>query len=267
MVGAAAIVVGLLPGMAVAGVKSQAAREAAEYVLKKFSREAAEETVETLASKMERLALQNGDEVFEAARKVGPDALRLVDEAGEHGPQAAKLLGRMGDDAVSIVRDADQWARYLKYGDDAAEAMARHKGLCGPLLDNFQEPAARALKSMNSQSARRLAMMADSGELAKIGRSKELLDTIARFGDKGMDFVWRNKLPLATGVILAAFLADPQPFIDGTRDLTSVVTQEVGKPLAEEVAGSTNWTLVFVGLGVVAAVYIGVKRMARRAFG
>lgn len=103
-------------------------------------------------------------------------------------------------------------------------------------------------------------MMSESGDLAHIGRSEELLDVIARFGDCGCDFVWRNKGALATASVLAAFLADPETFIHGTRDLADIAAEHIARPLTEasgqvavEAARSVNWTLIgALGLLVVA---------------
>ena len=48
-----------------------------------------------------------------------------------------------------------------------------------------------------------------------------------------MDFVWRHKGALAVGTILAAFPADPGPFLAGTRDLGAIAAEAVVRPAAE----------------------------------
>jgi hypothetical protein len=61
-----------------------------------------------------------------------------------------------------------------------------------------------------------------------------------------MDFVWRNKLTLAGGTALAAFVANPEPFLDGTRQLVEntveSVASNVGKPIAEQLGDAKQWT-------------------------
>jgi hypothetical protein len=72
-------------------------------------------------------------------------------------------------------------------------------------------------------------MMAEGGELAALGRSPEIMDVIARYGAPAMDFIWRNKGPLAVGTALTAltaFLANPKPFIDGTSQLDRLFVVE-----------------------------------------
>ena len=77
--------------------KSQAAKEVAEYVLQRFGRQVVREGSEALARKIELAAARHGDEVFEAVRKVGPRALPLVEEAGAHGSQAARIMAQHGE--------------------------------------------------------------------------------------------------------------------------------------------------------------------------
>ena len=109
-----------------ADVKSAAAREVAEYVVKKFGKEAGEEGVELLAKKIETLAVRHGDEVFEAVRKVGPRAIRYAEEAGENGPRAIGLMARFGDDAV-WVRGRGEGVYRPFTPEDEAELRARFR--------------------------------------------------------------------------------------------------------------------------------------------
>ncbi|MCX7699795.1 MAG: hypothetical protein N2039_02865 [Gemmataceae bacterium] len=239
--------------------RAAAARELAEYLMRKFGKESVEEGVETLTKKVEPLLFRYGDDAANALRKVGPRVFRLVDDAGVHAPDAIKLMARYGDEAVWVVADKKRMAIFLKHGDDAAEAMMKHQAIVEPLLESVGRPAATALKPLSKQNARRLVMLAEDGDLARIGRTEELLAVIGRYGDKAADFVWRHKGSLAVGAVLTAFLADPEPFINGAKDLAKVVGEAAVKPLAEvpqqvavEAAKRTNWTLI--GLTTIAAV-------------
>jgi hypothetical protein len=90
-----------------------------------------------------------------------------------------------------------------------------------------------------------------------------VLAVVGRYGDRAMDLVWRHKGALAVTVVLAAFLADPGPFLAGTSDLAGVVAGTAMRPLAAlpgqvvEAARRTLGTLVVVlllgslGLGLV----------------
>ena len=78
--------------------KSQAAKEAAEYVFRSVS--AVKWCGEGSGAPARRWKWQppaTASEVFEAVRKVGPRALPLVEEAGAHGSQAARVMARHGE--------------------------------------------------------------------------------------------------------------------------------------------------------------------------
>ncbi|HSW44425.1 MAG TPA: hypothetical protein VLM89_02525 [Phycisphaerae bacterium] len=248
---------------------SKAVAEAVEYVTKKFAAEVGEESAETLSAKLTRLSARHGDEAVTAFRKIGPRTFRAVEEAGEHADTAIKLLARHGDEALWVVQDTKRLTLVTRYGDDAAEAMIRHKGVASPLIEQFQEPAARALKAVDGQNARRVAMMTEDGTLAKIGHTDALLGVIERHGNRAADFIWRNKGGLAVGAALAAFLNDPQPFIDGTRELAGLATQPVAEMVREtarQSAERTNWTAVWITVLVIVGLLLVVRsRRARPA--
>ena len=247
-------------------VPVKAVQEAVEYVSKKFAAEVGQESAETLSAKLTNLAARHGDEAVAAFRKVGPRTFRLVEEAGEHAGTAVKLMAKHGDEALWVLRDSQRMALLAKYGDEAAEAMIRHKGVATSLIEQFRAPAAKALNVLDGQNVRRLAMLADEGTLAKVGRTDALMAVIEKYGNRAADFVWRNKGSLTVAAALTAFLNDPQPFIDGTRDLASVAGEPVAAAVKETVRQSalhTNWTAVWI-TGLVIASLLLVLR-ARRA--
>lgn len=260
---AATLIAGGLAAPVLAGAKTKAAREAADYVLRKFGKEAAEEGAEKLAVRIESLAAKYGDDAVRAARKGGPRALQAIEKSGNYGSQAAELLARHGDEALWIVENPRRLKLLARYGDDAAEAMLKHKGLAEPLLASFKKPAGKALAALDGQNARRLSMLAESGDLAKIGRTDALLDVIGRYGNRGMDFIWRNKKTLAVGAALAAFLADPQPFIDGTSQLAENFARPVAETVGGEIARRADWTWIGVAAIGAAAAYLALKFFVR----
>jgi hypothetical protein len=256
----------LLPAPCTAGVTSKAAKEAAEFVIRKFGKEAEEQGLETLTRKIESVSLKYGDEAATAVKKAGPRALRCIEQAGDNGLESVRLLARYGDEAVWVAGNKSRLALYAKYGDEAAEAMIKQGKIAEPLIASMGEPAAGALKAVSTQNGRRLAMMADDGSLAKIGRADELLSVVGKFGDHGMNFIWRNKGTLAVATTLAAFLAHPEPFIDGTVELTQAAAEGIGKPLAMEVGKNADWTLVLPTVAAVAGLLIAFKLWLRQRF-
>ena len=260
------MVVLLAPHTCSAQGKAKLATEAAEYVMRKFSKEAAHEGIETLTRKIETLAIKHGDEAFLAARKVGPRTFRLVEEAGDQGLQSVKLMAKYGDEAVWVVAKPNRMAIFVKFGDNAAEAMMKHGEIAEPLLRSIGQPAAGALKAISAQNGRRLAMLAEDGQLAKIGRTPELLDVVTKYGDRAMDFVWRNKGSLTVAAALAALLTNPEAFLTGAVDITKIVAENTIKPIADvpgqvasEAAKQTNWTVAVVSAVCIIGLLVAAR--------
>jgi hypothetical protein len=226
-----------LPLPAQAGLGSKAAGELAEFLMKKFGKEVASEGAERLAGRLVKAAARHGDDVLAAVRKVGPKAIALADDAGVNAPSVLRLLNHYGDDDVRALSRPKGMALVGRYGADAARALIKHKGIAEPLLDSMGMPAVKAINALGPQAGRRLAMMAGD-DLAAIGRTPELLEVIARHGDRALDFIWKHKAVLAGSAALAAFLRDPEPFLNGTAELTHAVSESVVKPAAAAVAGT-----------------------------
>jgi hypothetical protein len=250
------------------GVRSTLVREAMETIVRRFGKEAAKEGTEALTKRLERLATQHGPNVIEAARGTGPRALRLIEDAGEHGGIAARLLAHHGDKAVALAGSRRSLTLIARYGDAAAEAMLKHPGIAEPLIEALGQPAINALSAIAARGGRRLAQMAEDGSLIRIGRTREVLAVVERFGDRAMDFVWRHKGALTVASLLAAFLADPEPFIQGVRDITRTVAENTVAPLAavpaetaREAASRINWTFVVT---LVAGSYLALRCFRNR---
>lgn len=257
-----------------ADVTTAAVRETAEFVIKKFGKEAAAEGTEALAKRIEVLAVRYGDDALKAVKNVGPTALKVAEEAGERSGPALRAMARFGDDGVEWVAKSSRGLDLAaKYGDDAAEALVKHRGVAEPMIAEFGESGVRALKAVNPQHGRQLAMMAADGELKRIGSTPALLEVIAKYGDRAAEFIWKNKGALAVGAGLTAFLADPQPFIEGTKDLASIVGENAVKPLvsaagdaAVEVTKRVDWTIfAIVGLMAIALTSVWKSYLRHRA--
>ncbi len=254
----------LFPTAVHAQSKADVAREMAEYVMRKFGKEASEEGVDKLTRTIDNLIVKSGDEGAAAVKKVGPRAFKLIDEAGENGVDAVKLMAKYGDEAVWVVSKQPRLAMAMNYGDEAAEAMIKHGEMVEPLIGKFGNSASLAFRNVTAQNARRIAMLDESAELATMGRTDELLAVVGKYGDSAMEFIWKNKASLAVAAGLTAFLADPKPFLDGTRDLAAVIGTSVVQPIADEVGKRTNWTLVIVSVIVAGAGLLGLRNWWRR---
>ncbi len=238
-----------------AGVGSVAVRETTEFLAKKFGKEVAEEGAENVAKRLTTLSSKYGDDVIcTAVKKVGPRGIRLIEEAGSNGDVVAKLLSKRGTEAVWVVSKPKGLSLFVKYGDDAAEAMIKHGEAAVPVIDQFGKPAANALKVVSKQNGRRIAMMNQSGELAKLGHSDELLGVISKYGDEGMNFIWKNKGALAVGTTLTAFLMNPEPFIKGIESLGGNTVTPIATTFIKSIAVPAACIA-----GVLLAVFILLK--------
>ena len=242
------------------------ARELVEFVTRRFSKEVAEEGSEVLTRKVESLLVKYGDEVAEAVRKVGPRSIQLLDDAAAEGAQqSARLLAKHGDDAIWVVGNQSRRSIASKLGDDAAEAMIKHGEIAEPVLEMAGKSGASALRNVSTKSGRQMKMMLDEGALVKIGRTSELMGVVGKHGDNAMEFIWKNKGALLVGTALAAFLSDPEPFINGTKDLATVAANVAIEPLAKEIGSRTNWTVTIFALASACLSYLAFKQWMRKS--
>ena len=179
----------------------QAARAAAEFIIERFGRPAAREGIEVLARKIESVAARFGDEAIVAAQKVGPQFFKVVEAAGVNGAKAVRIMATHGEPGVAWVLSRPKGHELLlQHGEEAAAVLIRHPGgIAEPVIGQFGGPAVKALQAVGPQGGRRLAMMLSEGELAKIGRTPEVLEVVAQYGDRAMEFIWKNKGALAVG--------------------------------------------------------------------
>lgn len=239
-----------------AQVKARAAREAAELLFERFGAKVGR-SVPELAARIEGLAARYGDEAIVAMRKGGPSAFGLVEAAGADGAKAVRVLAVHGEQGASrVLSRPTAMKQFLQHGDEAANVLVRHPGVAEPLLEKGGAQAVKALGSIDPRNGRRLAMLME-GEMANAGRHPELLGVVAKHGDGAVNFLWQNKGTLAGGAALAAFLADPEPFLSGTRDIASVAGETVVKPVVGGV-----FTLLNIAIGVVGVLLLAVVGLA-----
>lgn len=123
---------------------------------------------------------------------------------------------------------------------------------------------ARALTKIDGQNGRRLAMLADEGVLTKVPQRDAVLDTIGKYGDKAADGVWRNKGVVTVATVAAAFVANPEPFINGAVEVVDISEEKVIRPVAEAAAKSLDWNLIVgIPLAPLAALFVG-KMLIRK---
>jgi hypothetical protein len=245
----------LLVASALLPQASTAARQAARELIHVVGREA----LEAAEPRIVRLIESYGDDAVKAIRRAGMPAVGAVERFGASG---AKLLAAWGDDGVRVLaaEGDDAIKAFVAYGDDAVRAMVKHPGVGRELVGTFGAQAAKAAANVSTESAINLARM--SAPIQASGRSAEVLGVVERFGDRACAFLWRNKGVVFGAAVLATFLADPQPYIDGVKQLVL----EPAAKAASDISARTNWTLVLAaGVAVLGAAIFIRYRLWRRA--
>ena len=241
----------LLVLASLAPAQSVAAGKVAKEIVEAFGREAVERAEPRIAQLVESL----GVDAAKALRRVGPAGIHLVER---HGAAGAKIIAKWGDDGVRLLAlegDAAV-AAFSKYGDDAVELLVRHPGAGRQLLENFGGQVLKApLTTEGMVTLNRLAEPIRSS-----GRAKEILDVVEKFGDRACQFLWRNKGVVFGAALLAAFLSDPQPYIDGVKELVVQPASEMGK----EAVQRADWTIVFVAVGLALVAWAAFRFRRRR---
>jgi hypothetical protein len=248
-----------LEHMAWADAKSRIAVEAVEYVIRKFGREAGKEGMEKLGSQLAQATSKYGEKKAVAAfRNVGPRLFRVVAESGQEAPVALRILGRYGEEGLHLVTNSRRLSLCASYGDDAAVAMLKHKGIAEPLIHHFGTPCARALQPLNGQNARRLAHLMDEGLLSQLPKQQELWRVIAQYGNRAMEWIWRNKGSLLVGGLVVAFVRDPEPFLHAMEHGIDVTL----KPIAQKAAPWIG-TTIGIAMSVLLALFC-LRRLWRK---
>ncbi|MCU0712221.1 MAG: hypothetical protein MUC43_09185 [Pirellula sp.] len=247
-----------------AGVSAAAIKELIELVSKKFGSEMSEDAVKALPRGVEQAVKAGGADAVQAIQKLGPKAIRLIDSSGDEATLAARLLAKYGDDATELVSNPGPMNLVKSLGDDAAETFIKHGAPAEGVLNVGGLAASKAANQLTSRHGRQLIMLAEEESTKQLVRSEALMGTIAKLGDKGMDFVWKNKGALLAVGAITAFVANPEPFIDGTASLAQVAAESVANPIADGIANRTNWTLVIVVLAALIAAYALIKNWIKR---
>jgi len=227
-------------------VQSSAARRVAREVVESFGREA----VEAAEPRVLRLVEAYGEEAAVVLRRVGPSGIQAMERFGASG---LRILARFGDDGVRLlaVEGEAAVAALTRYGDEAVELMIRHPGVGREVLASFGSQVLRT--PLRTESMITLGRLSEP--IRNSGRSAEILQVVETYGDRACDFLWRNKGTIFVGTVLAAFLHDPKPYLEGLKELAV----EPASRVAQDAASRTNWTLVAISALLVASVWLGVR--------
>ena len=212
--------------------KATVARELGHLLARKLGAKAVAKGGQALSRRAAVAASHHADDVARAVKRIGPRALTLANEAGEHAPQVMQFVAKHGAAGAAVM--TKQSSKLLaSLGDDAGVALLRHNTVVVPMLEKYGATAARALTKVTPQNGRRLIMMAktfDRGQTAV-----KVVEVVAKHGDAVVNWMWANKGALAATAAVTAFLADPESFMNGTKKLTESVSKQIVVPLSSAV--------------------------------
>ena len=241
-----------------AGPASSAIREVAELIVTKFGTGTAGRTVEEVSAAMVRTAARHGEASLPLLKSAGHAGFVALDQAGAKAPDILKLFAQRGDEAVWLISDPVKLSLFLKHGQPAATALLKHPGIADPWITRYGDDAVGALNSLSRQGAQRLGMLANDGSTIA-AEMASLLPVIRSYGDEAMEFIWRHKGALAVTSVLATFIAHPESYISGAKEL-------VIDPIKTSILGS--WLipglLIIVLLPFIARFLIKSLRSMKR---
>ncbi len=229
-----------------------AIRETSEFILKKFGKGAAGQTADEVAKATAKIVAQHGDAALPLLRNSGHAGFTALRQAGDKAIDVIKLHARKGNEAIWIVSRPKKLSIFLKHGDSAADALIKHPGIADNLIGKYGDDAVGAINKVTRPNAQRLGVISKEGLLEASKRSPELLPVIRRYGDEAMEFIWKNKGSLTVASVLATFLADPDAYISGAKELV--------KPITE----SMNWTWI-AGVALVVVFLPFIARSISKA--
>lgn len=218
------------------------------------ARAVAREVVESLEPRIAKAVEAYGDDAARALRAGGAAVLPAIEA---HGPAAVRYFARFGDEGMRLVAAEGDAAvaLFARHGDDAVRFMLKHPGVGRDLVEGLGAGVARA--NLRTESAVLLQRLGEP--IRASGRAGDILGVVERFGDRACGFLWRNKGVVFGGAVLAAFLADPEPYIDGVKTL--VVEPVAG--VAREAVGRADWTWVFAVAAAAVAAWLAWRLRPR----
>ncbi len=227
---------------------SRAIREVAEQIMSKFGRGIAGNTVEEAAEALAKAVAKHGDEALPFLSRSGHVGFNALEQAGPKSAQLLKFFSRSGDDAILIAKNPQKLDLFLTYGDEAAEAIIKHPGIAEDLITEYGEVSIKVLNKLSASGAQKFGILSKQGLFKKHPRSKELIEVVETYGERGMNVIWKNKGALLVSAVLVSFLADPDAYINGVKELGKGSIEMIGDKVLGPIVQQLNWTWILGGI-------------------
>lgn len=240
----------LLPATAQAS-KFTSASKFSQVIAKSTSNTLKNDELLALGERALKLQAKHGEEASKLMIKAGPSAVRALERAGDKAPEIIRLYNKMGKGALSLAENKRGLTLIMDLGDDVAPVIAKHSDKATDLITVYGRRAIEPLKQVNRQDAVKLALLHKDKVLTTDPDRIKLLDICGKYGKRGVDFIYDNKGKLLVAATLATFVADPEPYINGAKELASTAITQAVAPVALEASKKIKWNL-WIGVSIAA---------------
>jgi len=196
------------------------------------------------------MALQEkwGDDALMIAKKHGVRSLKAIEESGEHGGTLIRLQKHLGEGAIYLAKNKQGLTIIGKLGDDVAPSLVKHGASANDLLKVYGTRASKALTKVDRRGCAQLNQLHDAKIVGNTGNKAKLFNVVEKYGQRGLDFIWKNKKKLAAAGVLATFVVNPEPYINGTIQLADSAMDKASD-VGNTIAAQVNWNL-WIGITI-----------------
>lgn len=237
-----------------AGVTTKAIQEIIEVVEKTAQKKLTAKISSEFAQDIEKIVSKYGSQSIPFIKSFGKEGIKILENIDEFaGKKIIKLFEKIGNDTYYIINDATKLKLFLKYGDDAAEILLKFPGIADDIIQEFGAKGLKALQNItNREDAAKLALILSETNAKKW--TDEIFEIIEKFGQKGLDFIWKNKGKLFLAGVGYSFFNNPEPYING---MTTLVGDKVIEPIIKVI----DWNNIVLNILYVLTGYFIFKNL------
>jgi hypothetical protein len=151
----------------------------------------------------------------------------------------------------------------------AVDVMSRRVAVGGGVAEAARRTRPVVVRSVESAGALarlgRPVAHVGAAAPARPGRTGAVFEAVGRVGGRTADFVWRHKAGLTVGAALAAFVANPAPFLDAARALLGALARSMAAAPGAVMGWAAGSPVNAAGLVVLALLICPTAGLVRRA--
>jgi hypothetical protein len=180
-------------------------RETVECCAKKFGIELGQVAGKQFSKSAARFIARYGDDGATALKNIGP---RAIDLTGRHGKDVVRICAAHSDDAARylVTNIDDALPIWRTFGKEGTDIMVKHPGLAKPLLDTFGKKGITIGKKLSTESLEKFLVL--TSKVGEKDAKETLLEKALLYGDEILEFLWRHKWKIISGVAVYEFIKD-----------------------------------------------------------